>query len=93
MSETETRWQDEPFGNEDDGWDVEDTGRVGISLFGKAVQVWAVYNGDKVTVADAAKAFCTTSIKVRQAIEDHPWMFVSGPDRDPSKQFIEHEGE
>lgn len=41
----------------------------------------------------AAKAFNTTPALILQAVEDNYWTFVVGPDDDPSKQFIEHDGE
>jgi acyl-CoA reductase-like NAD-dependent aldehyde dehydrogenase len=30
---------------------------------------------------------------VRAAVEDHSWMFLTGPGDAPEKQIIEHEGE
>jgi hypothetical protein len=44
-------------------------------------------------VADVALAFNATPEAVREAAEDHPWLFVSGDDSDPTKQTIETDGE
>ena len=83
------------FGPEDDAWDQE-TGKPGIALFGSAVQVWAFLNeeaGKSPTVAMAAKAFSVPPQMIMDAIEEHYWMFVTGPDDDFTKMRIEHEGE
>lgn len=90
-----SKLNDLPFGKDDDGWDVGDTGQVGISLFGNAIQVWSAFQqrNDDVTIAEAAVAFRCTPQMVRAAVDAHPWMFVAGPDDDFSKQTIEHDGE
>lgn len=78
------------------GWD-QDTQRPGISLFGNAVQTWAVMQDrSKVTVAEAALAFNVAPRRIIEAVEQHYWMFIDGPvdyGTDFSKLTIEHEGE
>lgn len=68
------------------GWNHE-TGALGTALFSNAVQVWTVAQGREVTVSDTALAFNVEPKLIRQAVEDHPWMFI-GKD-----EVIEHEGE
>jgi hypothetical protein len=85
---------DLPFGSDPDSWNIEDSGNVGIQLFGNAVQVWTVMqNRSGVTVAEAAAAFNCTPRMVRAAVDEHAWMDACGPDDDFTKQTIEHEGE
>lgn len=75
------------------GWD-RDTGNPGIMLFANAVQVWAVMQDKRpITVGDAAAAFNAETRRVAEAVREHPWMFLEGPDDDPARQTIEHEGE
>jgi hypothetical protein len=86
----------EYFGQDDDSWNHEDDGKVGVSLFGNAVQVWAIFNanaGNPTSVADAAVAFAVHPVMIIEAINDHAWMFITGPDDDFTKMQIEHEGE
>lgn len=45
-----------------------------------------------VTIADVAMTFNTTPELVREAVENHPWLF-SEHDDDPSKQIIMSDGE
>lgn len=73
------------------GYDT-DTGKPGIMLVANAIQFWAVQNY-RSTVREAATAFRMTDADVRRAVRAHYWMFLEGPDDDPTKQFIEHEGE
>ena len=76
------------FGNEDNGWDIDDTGEVGVGLFAWAVQVWALCQDRAgVTVAEAALAFNATPECVRAAVAWHPFMFLGPADS------IEHDGE
>lgn len=74
-----------------DGYDT-DTGKPGIMLVANAIQFWASQNY-RCTVREAAIAFKMTDADVRRAVIAHYWMFITGPDDDPTKQFIEHEGE
>ncbi len=89
----ETRWQDEPFGEDDEGWNLDGSGRVGLMTFANAVQVWATYQDRPCSIKDAAEAFNCRPQKILDAVEGHPWLFVSGPDDDHAKMMIEHEGE
>lgn len=75
-----------------DEWDTN-TGRPGISLVANAIQFWAIQQKKPPTVREAALTFNCDDQMIRQAVEFHYWMFVTGPDDDPSKQIIEHEGE
>lgn len=77
----------------DDGWDHE-TGAPTIGLMSRAVQVWSLLQQRiDVTVAEAAESFNVTPKTIREAVTDHFWMFLTGPDDDATKQIIEHEGE
>lgn len=80
------------FAFDDTGWD-HDTGKPGISLFGNAIQVWAVQNaigGKPVTILDAAAAFKCDEAMIIEAVENHYWMFVT---EENGVLVIEHEGE
>ena len=70
----------------DIGWNL-DTGAPALLMFSNAVQVWAIGQGREVTVSEAALAFNVEPKLIRQAVEDHPWMFIGNDD------VIEHEGE
>jgi hypothetical protein len=48
--------------------------------------LWACCQGRTVTVQEAALAFNATEDVIRQAVEDHYWMYLDGDN-------IEHEGE
>lgn len=81
----------------EDGFD-SDTGKPGKSLVANAIQFWSTQNYDGATkrcpsVRATALAFKMTDEDVRSAVEHHYWMFLDGPSDDPTKQFIEHEGE
>lgn len=78
------------------GWD-SDEGKPGIMLAANAIQFWSVRHYEArtqrhPTVRETALAFKMTDADVRQAVEAHPFMFLSGPD-DPTEQRIEHDGE
>lgn len=74
-------------------WDQK-TGAPGIGLFSTAVQVWAICQDRlDISVADAAKTFNVEPYLIIQAVEYHPWMFLTGPCDDYAKLLIEHEGE
>lgn len=67
-------------------WNAD--GEPGISLFSNAIQVWAIaQDRGGLTINEAALAFNVRPDLIRQAVEDHPWMFVGSGD------VIEHEGE
>lgn len=81
----------------EDGYDLE-TGKPGKALVANAIQFWSTQNfaaetGRGPSVQATADAFRMTVEDVRAAVEFHYWMFITGPDDDPTKQFIEHEGE
>lgn len=61
--------------------------------FQVAIQIWSAMQPRKTTVREAADAFHVEDAVIRAAVEDHYWMFLTGPDDDPTKQIIEHEGE
>lgn len=64
--------------------------------FVTALQVWAFLreeNDRQTSVRDAADEFCVTDEVIREAVGYHQWMYVRGPNDDPTKQFICHEGE
>jgi len=63
--------------------------------FTTAVATWSwMRPGDQPpTVREAAQAFTCTDDVIRRAVEEHPWMFLTGPDDDPTKQRIEADGE
>jgi len=68
---------------------------VFFSHFVTAVGIYVYTNeGDRpVTVADIAAAFNTTPELAREAVEDHPWLFVHVDSDDPSRQVVESDGE
>lgn len=68
-----------------DEWHPE-TGQPGVDLFSNALSVWAWAQGRAQTVNEAAAAFNVTPDIIRQAVENHYWMFLNG-DR------IEHDGD
>lgn len=74
-----------------------DSGEAGIPWdnFVTALQVWSFMRpGEKqATVREAAEQFGVTDDVIRQACMGHPWMFLAGPGDDPTKQYIDHDGE
>jgi hypothetical protein len=51
-------------------------------------------HGDKqVTVRQAGDEFGVTDDVIRNAVEGHYWMLLGGPKDDPTKQYIDHDGE
>lgn len=77
----------------DDHVDGDGSGRPGVGLFGRAVQVWASMQDGEVSVRDASKAFNCDDQMIVEAVAQHYWMFLSGPEDDFTKLMIEHEGE
>jgi hypothetical protein len=55
---------------------------------------WMQDRPERVSVAEAARAFNTTPDLIRQAVRDGYWTFLDpAEEADPAKQFIEHDGE
>lgn len=76
-----------------DGIDTE-TGKPGISYVANAIQFWAGQQQEhEASIRNAAIAFRCDDAVIRAAVESHYWMYVTGPDDDPNKQIICHEGE
>ena len=76
----------------------DDTDQPGITKeqFETAISVWTwMQPGDEPpTVAATAASFNTTLEIVRECVRASEWMFLDGPDDDPTKQHIEtREGE
>jgi hypothetical protein len=75
----------------------DDSGEAGIpwDSFIIALQVWSFMRpGDKqATVREAGDQFGVTDDVIRQAVMGHQWMFLTGPSDDPTKQYIDHDGE
>lgn len=67
---------------------------VAFADFASALQVWVFCQpGMSPTVRAAADAFNVTDCTIRLAAEESYWMFVDGPNDDPTKQTLELEGE
>ncbi len=81
---------------EHNGWD-SDNGVPTTSTVATAIQVFTVFNagrlGRELTVREVGDAFNLDDGQVRSAVEAHPWMYLSGPDDDATKQTIGHDGE
>lgn len=78
---------------------VADEG-VGMSIVdvARAIGVWTLMNWEKEkqppSVADCALAFNTSVDLVREAVAERYWLFlIPENEADPTKQFIENEGE
>ena len=71
----------------------DDTDQPGITKhqFETAVSVWTwMQPGDEApTVAVTAASFNTTPEIVRECVRASEWMFLDGPDDDPTKQRVE----
>jgi hypothetical protein len=89
-----------------EGWGRDDYGFAdgvpGAALGGSAVQVWAILQGRKVTVAEAAAAFNLDPRLVLEAVAANPWLYAAEDGApihgapsglDPSRLTIEHDGE
>ena len=64
--------------------------------FMTALQVWSFMRGEfskPTSVRHAATEFGVKDEVVRAAVEEHIWMFLTGPDDDATKQFLCHEGD
>lgn len=78
---------------EHDGWDQE-RGMPTLHCAANALQVWAVFQSrENVSVRDAALAFNLDDAQVCELVDAHSWMYITGPHDDPTRQFIEHDGE
>ena len=71
----------------------DDTDQPGITKqqFETAVSVWTwMQPGNEApTVAVTAASFNTTPEIVKQCVRESEWMFLDGPDDDPTKQRVE----
>jgi len=90
------------FGPEEESWNVGTCGRVGISLFGKALQVWSTFAAEEcedlngISVQQAASTFHCDPEMIIEAVEDHPWMYLwslDEEDENPAQIYIDHDGE
>lgn len=82
-----TAWSDE------EDWCPE-TGAPSIAHFAGIVQAYALFQQrERVTLEEVATALNVEWQRVREAVEWHYWMYLEGPDDQPHKQWIEHEGE
>lgn len=62
--------------------------------FKKALAVFSWMNPSMpITVRFAAQSFNVADATIKEAVEDLYWVFLAGPDDDPTKQTIEHDGE
>ena len=69
-------------------YDIDNDGMPGIGLAGTAIQFWlACQNRVGVTCSEVARAFNLPVELVRQAVADHPYMFIVAND------VIEEDGE
>lgn len=80
------------FASDEDGWNHA-TGAPSLRNFGTAIQVWSVMQNAPTSVADAARVFNCPHLRVIEAVEEHPWMFLEGARDDFAFLMIEHEGE
>lgn len=76
-----------------DVWD-EEQGIPDINSVAVAIGVWIMFNPPyRHSVRAVGEIFNLDDAQVRQAVEAHTWMYLDGPDDDPRRQFIEHDGE
>ena len=77
------------------GQDAEGCG-IPLDNLGTAIQVWTALHteatGASATLRATAQAFHIDDALVREVVADHPWLYLAGPDDDPSRQTVEHEG-
>lgn len=77
----------------DTGFWQEDGETPAVGLLATAVQVYTVMSGPHSrTVRHVADIFNTTSQKIAEAVEHHPWMLLVG-DGPVEQMTIEHDGE
>ena len=75
---------------------ADDSDEAGVRLhdIGRSIMIWSVMNyGRRLSVAEAAKVFNTTTEIVRDAVEEDRWAYLTGDETDPEKEFIEVDGE
>lgn len=71
----------------------DDEAGVFLGDFSRALVTWvAMQDRLNVTVREAAQTFNTTDAVIREAVDEAHWIFVSGPDDDPTKQILELDG-
>jgi len=88
-------------GNYSDPWGIEQEwyAQPGCHLytgyFANAVQVWSsLQEPEDVSVGTAALAFNCAAEIIKQAVEHHPYMYLSADEGDPLHEHkIEHDGE
>lgn len=70
-----------------------DTDQPGITkeALHNAISVWTFMQPGELapTVAATAASFNTTPEIVRECVRASQWMFLDGPDADPTKQYID----
>lgn len=82
----------EKWGEDPETFNVDGDGAIGIGLFAKAIQVWALQQeGFSPTIKEAAKAFNCSVANITDAVEYHPYMFLSK--REDGELIIDHDGE
>lgn len=59
-----------------------------------ALQVWSWMRPSETpaTVREAAQQFGVTDAVIQNAVRSSAWMALEGPNDDPTKQVIEHDG-
>lgn len=60
--------------------------------FCNALSVWSFMQDRPVSVAEAATTFNTSPLVIAKAVDEHPYLLLSG-DGGPASLIIEHEGE
>lgn len=83
----------ERWGAEDDSWNLETGGHPGIGLVANAIGVWTSFQQRPSSVAEVARVFNIDPIRVIEAVEQHAWMFLQGPQDDYTRRMIKLEGE
>ncbi len=74
-------------------WD-ENQGIPDIGSVALAIGVWIMFNPPyRHSVRRVGEVFNLADAQVRQAVIATVWMLLIGPDDDPHRQFIEHDGE
>lgn len=77
--------------------DMGDEPGVPWMVFAKGLSAWAFMQHEKLgrspTVREASDSWHVTDATVREAASEDYWMSVEGPDDDPTKQTLEHDGD
>lgn len=89
MSETKEKLGRDFFAADDE------TAGIPWDNFVTALQVWSFMRpgSQRVLVRQAADEFGVAENVIRAAVDEHYWMFLGGPEDEPAKQYIDHEGE